>query len=317
MFVASRQTPLDIAAVVGESLTLIRSTLPANIHIQPHLPEGIAPVISNRTQIHQLIINLCSNAADAMLPAGGTLTVEMANVTLDAADAGRYGRLQPGAHVKLVVADTGCGMDSDTIEHIFDPYFTTKPFGKGTGIGLAVVHGIVEQHGGEIRVGSQTDQGTVFTILFPAFLGPVVNESTGPPDLLRGHEHILLVDDDTDIAKLGQLLLSRLGYTVTALTDPNEALETVQADPWAFDLVITDMAMPRLTGDMLAMRLLELRPGLPILLCTGHSDSIDEIKARQIGIAGFLMKPLGGIDYATAVRQAIDRAKTTSNPATE
>lgn len=304
-----RKTTLDINAVVKESLTPIQSTLPANIIIRSQLPVGIDPVFGNRTQINQLITNLCANAVDAMVPAGGTLSVELANVTLNKAEAERHGHLQPGAYIKLVVADTGCGMDAATREQIFEPYFTTKPFCEGKGIGLSVVHSIVDRHHGRISVESQANKGTVFTILFPVCTGQVTNENTGRSDLPKGHERILLVDDEAAIAKMGQILLGRMGYTVSAVIDPREALERMQADPWAFDLVITDMAMPNMTGDVLTRRLLKLRPDLPVLLCTGFSETIDTKKARRAGIGGFLMKPMNKTDIAIAVREALDRAK--------
>ena len=305
----TRQIALDINAVINESLTLVRSTLPANVLVQSHLPAGIDPVFGNRTQINQLMMKLYANATDAMMPAGGTLTVELSNVTLDADEAGRHGHLQPGAYIKLVVADTGCGMDATTREQVFEPYFTTKPSGKGTGIGLAMVHGIVEQHHGHISVESQANQGTVFTILFPACTGQVANENVRKPDLPQGNERILLVDDEAAIAKLGRVLLGRMGYAVVDVIDPREALEKVQADPSAFDLVITDMAMPHMTGDVLAKKILELRPDMPILLCTGFSEILDKKMARRVGIAGFLMKPMDKTEIAMAVRKTLDRAK--------
>ncbi|BBO87290.1 two-component system sensor histidine kinase NtrB [Desulfosarcina ovata] len=184
-----RQAVLNIADVVRETLPLIRSILPANITIQEHLASDIAPIFGNSTQIHQIIINLCTNAADAMLPMGGQIIVKVGNITLDKAAAGRHARLQPGSYVKLVVADTGCGMDANTRERIFDPYYTTKPFGKGTGIGLAVVHGIVEQHNGEIAVESNVDQGTIFTVFFPAFSGPVPDREKRPTNVGAGLYH--------------------------------------------------------------------------------------------------------------------------------
>ena len=303
----TRQTAMDIAAVVRESLNLVRSTIPANIDIRQHLPADIAPVLGNSTQIHQLMINLCSNAADAMLPTGGCLTIAMDNIAIDEAGARRYHRLKPGAHVRLLIEDTGCGMDAQTLEHIFEPYFTTKPLTKGTGIGLAVVHGIVEQHNGQIAVESRPGKGTVFTILLPALHDRVAEQaSRQPADLPRGRERILFVDDETSIVKLNQVRLESLGYQVTATTDPLHALEMVRTDPSVFDLVVTDMAMPRMTGDVLSAELLRLRPDLPILLCTGYSENIDEASAGKIGISGFLMKPLDIKEFAVAVRKTLD-----------
>ncbi|MEJ2642805.1 MAG: response regulator, partial [Desulfosarcinaceae bacterium] len=303
------QKPMHISAVVRDALKLIRSTTPANIEIQQRLPAEIDPVLGNHTQINQLIINLCGNATDAMLPAGGRLSIEIKNVTLDEAGARCHPGLQPGAHVKLVVADTGCGMNTKTLEHIFEPYYTTKKIGKGTGIGLAVVHGIVEQHNGVITVVSRPGQGTLFTVLFPAFHGQVEDKADQDIELPQGHESILFVDDEASIVKLSRFRLENLGYRVTATTDPRQALERVQADPMAFDLVVTDMAMPRMTGEILAIKLKSLRPDLPVILCTGYSETITEERAHQIGIAGFLMKPVNISDFAVAVRRTLDMVK--------
>jgi PAS domain S-box-containing protein len=304
-----KQTPLDIAAVVKESFNLIRSTIPANIEILQQVPDGTGPILGNSTQMNQLIINLCTNAADAMLPEGGRLTVGLENVLLDEAGALLTNTLKPGPHIKLVIQDTGRGMDVKTLAHIFEPYFTTKPFGKGTGIGLAVVHGIVDQHKGEIFVESKPGKGSTFTILLPAFHGQVEEKEIDDVSLPRGNEKILFVDDEEPIVKLTQSRLSFLGYSVTCTTNPLKALEMVKADPSAFDLVVTDMAMPNITGDALSSEILSLCPDLPIILCTGYSENINEESARKIGIAGFLMKPVVMADFASTVRKALDMAK--------
>lgn len=306
------QTPLDIAAVVKEALILIRSTIPTNIEIQQRLPEDTHPILGNSAQMNQLIINLCINAADAMLPEGGRLTVRLenvSNVSIDEAGALLINTLKSGPHIKLIIQDTGHGMDTQTLEHIFEPYFTTKSFGKGTGIGLAVVHGIVDQHKGEIFVESNPGQGSTFTILLPAFQGRVEEKRIDDASLPKGNEKILFVDDEASIVKIMQSKLSSLGYSATCTTDPLKAIEMVSADPSAFDLVVTDMAMPRITGDALSSKLLTLRPDLPIILCTGYSENINEESARKIGIAGFLMKPAEMADFASTLRQTLDKAK--------
>lgn len=305
----TNRTPVNIAAVVKESLRLIRSTTPTNIEIRKNLPEETLSVLGNSTQINQLIINLCANAADAMLPAGGDLTLAVENVSMDEAEAQLTRTLKPGLHVKIVIKDTGCGMDAKTLEHIFEPYFTTKPFGKGTGIGLAVVHGIVDQHKGEIFVESEVGQGTSFTVLLPAFQDRVQEKEVDDIELPKGNESILFVDDEPSIVKLTRVRLSFLGYGVTCATDSLKALEMVKADPAAFDLVITDMAMPHMTGDVLSLELLSVRPDLPIILCTGYSESISEERARKIGISGFLMKPTNMTDFAVTVRKALDKSR--------
>lgn len=310
----SQQTLMDIIVVLRDSLKLIRSTIPSNIDIRQRLPEDAGPILGNSTQINQLIINLCNNAADAMLPGGGRLTVAVEKESIDEAGARMTRNLKPGPHIKIVVKDTGRGMDARTLKHIFEPYFTTKPLGKGTGIGLAVVHGIVDQHNGEIFVESEPEKGTTFTIFLPAFQGQVEEKGADDIDLPKGDERILFVDDETSIVNLAQSRLSFLGYRVTGATDPRKALEMVKEAPSAFDLVITDMAMPGMTGDALASELFRLRPDLPIILCTGYSENIDVESARKLGMAAFLMKPVELVDLALAVRKTLDEAPGRKDP---
>jgi CheY-like chemotaxis protein len=295
--------------VVKESLKLIRSSIPKNIEIRQHIGDGVDTVLGNTTQINQLIINLCSNAADAMLPEGGTLTLELDNMVLDETRAGFHQSLTSGPHVKLVIADTGCGMAKETLAHIFEPYFTTKDIGKGTGIGLAVVHGIVEKHHGAIWAESKPGQGTVFTVLLPTCSGLIEDNSVEGHDLPWGTERIIFIDDEASIMQVGRRRLERLGYRVKGTTDPRQALAILQADPHAYDLVVTDMAMPHMTGEELAIRLIRLRPALPIILCTGFSEAISEQRAHEIGISVFLMKPVNWAEFAVAVRNILDAAK--------
>jgi PAS domain S-box-containing protein len=309
----TQQQPMNIATVVHESLQLIRSTIPTNIEIQHHLPEGSGSILGNSTQINQLIINLCTNAADAMLPQGGRLTIGVEKVSMDEDGALLTRSLKPGPHIKLVIEDAGRGIDAQTLAHIFEPYFTTKPFGKGTGIGLAVVHGIVDHHKGEIFVESKPGRGTTFTILFPEFQDKVEEKRACTISFPKGNERILLVDDETSIVRITQSRLTALGYSVTCTTDPRKALDKVKADPSAFDLVITDMAMPHMTGDALSSKLLSLRPDLPIILCTGFSEVMNEEKARKIGITGFLIKPVELADFAVTVRKTLDKCKKVEN----
>ena len=306
----TQQKPLDIAAVVQASIKLIRSTIPTNIEIRQHLPQETVTVRCNSTQINQLIINLCTNAADAMLPGGGRLTITLERVALDRTGAQLTRPLKPGLHVKLVIQDTGRGMGASTLKHLFEPYFTTKPFGKGSGIGLAVVHGIVAQHRGAIGVESKPGQGTVFTILLPTCQEPGEADGVDEIDLPGGNEAILFVDDELSIVKLAQASLTALGYRVTGITDPRMALETVKADPARFDLVVTDMAMPHMTGEVLSSEILRVRPDLPMILCTGYSEAISEERARQSGISAFLMKPVARAEFALTVRKILDRART-------
>jgi len=306
---ASIHTPLPIGAVVKEALKLIRSSIPKNIEIRQRIGDDVDTVLGNATQINQLIINLCSNAADAMLPGGGTLTIELDNLVLDETSAGCHQSLTSGPYVKLVIADTGCGMAKETLAHIFEPYFTTKDIGKGTGIGLAVIHGIVEKHHGVISAESKPGQGTAFTVLLPTCYGLIEDNSIEGPDLPWGTERIIVIDDEASIMQVGRRRLERLGYRVKGTTDPRHALAIFQADPYAYDLVVTDMAMPHMTGEELAIRLIRLRPALPIILCTGFSEAISEQRAHEIGISVFLMKPVNWAEFAVTVRKTLDAAK--------
>ncbi len=302
----SAKKPIRIASVVEESIRLIRSTIPANIEIERDISDEVDIVYGNATQINQLLINLCANAKDSVIDSGGSIQVGLRNVTIDEKMTFKYPSLAPGKYVGLTVRDSGTGMDSETLKRIFDPYFTTKEIGKGTGIGLAVVHGIVESHGGKIFVESRQGKGTVFTIFFPSCIGESERIPEKAPSLPEGSERVLFVDDEPAIKMLGKQRLEKLGYFVRGTTDPKEAFEIFKDDPDAFDLVVTDMAMPKMTGEQLATEILKIRPDMPVLLCTGYSEKISKSKAHEIGIRGFVMKPVGRGDFAVAVRKALD-----------
>jgi CheY-like chemotaxis protein len=237
---------------------------------------------------------------------GGALQVSLSNATLTEADVRFDSGIEPGAFVKLEVADTGHGIHPSIINRIFDPYFTTKEKGKGTGLGLAVVHGIVKAHGGTITVSSEVGRGTSFQVYLPAMPGHDRPEGRIVPDLPRGTERVLLVDDEKVLADIEKRMLNRLGYQVEIRTSPVEALEAFRADPQKFDLVMTDMTMPQLTGLNLARKILEIRPGMPVILCTGFSEQASEQAALTIGIRKLLLKPLALENLALAVRQALD-----------
>ena len=307
----AQKTPIYIGSVVKEAMKLIRPTTPANIDIYQNIGDDVAPIIGNATQIHQILINLCGNAADAMINTGGAITIDLKNGTIDEEFMKPNASLCSNRYVKLTVQDTGHGMDKNTLMRIFDPYFTTKKIGKGTGIGLAVVHGIVENHNGLISCESAPGKGTVFTILIPAYEGRVEKGSEPKIVLPIGNERILFVDDEPSLIKLGKQRLEGLGYTVQGSTDPSEALAMFEAAPNAYDLVITDMAMPHMTGDQLTTKILQIRPDMPIIVCTGYSEKLSETEAREIGIRSFVMKPLDKNDFAMMVRKVLDEAKGT------
>ncbi|MFZ2448432.1 MAG: response regulator [Syntrophobacteraceae bacterium] len=300
------KNPVQVGLIVKEALKMLRSSLPSTIDIQSNVASK-STILADPTQIHQVLMNLCANAAHAMGD-GGTLEVNLMDIHLRAEDVPPHSGLQPGPHVCLTVKDTGVGIDPAIIDRIFDPFFTTKGVGVGTGLGLAVVHGIVKSHGGSIDVGSLPGKGTTFEVFFPT-IGRTRNvEQTGGP-LPRGRGRILVVDDEPALAMVMRAILERLGYAVDCRTSSVEALDAFRNQPadMPFDLVITDMTMPQLTGAELARQLHQLQPDLPIILCTGFSDRIDAEKAKELGMRGFCLKPVVLKDLAELVRKALQR----------
>lgn len=256
------------------------------------LPAGDDLVLADPTQIHQVLMNLVANAAHAMRGKEGRLRVGLSPVSFDSHDLSRPVDLSQGKYLDLAIEDTGHGMNQTIIERIFDPYFTTKGPGEGTGLGLAVVHGIVKNHGGAIRVYPEPGKGTVFHVYFPLLESVEPAESEPSPALPGGSERILLVDDEQDLAEALKKMLETLGYQVTAVTGSPEALGIFGGQPEAFDLVITDYTMPKMTGTELAREILKIRPTIPIILSTGFSERLDEEGAGAAGISAFIMKPV-------------------------
>lgn len=297
--------PVQVAAIVEEVLRLLRSSLPSTIEISQHVSDAAQEciILADPTQIHQVLMNLATNAAHAMREQGGMLSISVSEIVADATLISLYPDLRPGPCVRLTVSDTGHGMQESVRERIFDPYFTTKKVGEGTGMGLAVVQGIIKNYGGAISVYSEPGQGTTFHIFLPKFTGDVELEAATGIVASGGPERILFVDDEVILAELGKELLGTLGYAVTASLDSREALQLFLADPQAFDLVITDMTMPGLTGKELARELLAVRPDIPIILSTGFSEHINEQQAKVTGIRGYIMKP-----YATSSLNSMIRS---------
>ncbi|MBF0527106.1 MAG: transporter substrate-binding domain-containing protein, partial [Deltaproteobacteria bacterium] len=297
----------EVSSIIRESTKLIRASLPANIIINHEESPQEAYILGDPTQIHQVLINLCTNAAHAMQDNGGVLDIKLNEFYLDPDSAARYINLVPGLYLKLTVSDTGHGMDSKVVSRIFDPFFTTKEIGKGTGMGLAIVHGIVRNHGGAITVYSEPGRGSTFNVILPLAKEEVELEIDDDETIPRGSETILLVDDEPGLIDTGQKILSRLGYKVISKTDSSEALEAFALEPDSFDMVITDMAMPTMTGDKLAQEIIRRRPDIPIIMCTGYSQSVSEEEAKRIGIKGFLMKPLDMAATAKLIRRLLDK----------
>ena len=300
--------PLRIGPIVKEALKLLRSTLPTTIEIRQYLAVDAAEctVLADPTQIHQVLMNLCTNAAHAMRARGGILEVSITEIEVKADLVFRYLEMKPGHYVKLAVSDTGPGMDAAVMERIFEPYFTTKGPGEGTGLGLSVVQGIVKDHGGEIRVQSEPGVGTTFEVLLPRIDEELAPGTEVVAVLPTGSERILFVDDEEIMVDLGKEMLGFLGYRVSTSTSSFEALETFRAEPDAFDLVITDMTMPGLTGSSLARELMAIRRDIPIILCTGFSELINEKEAKKAGIREFVMKPYVATSIAGTIRRVLD-----------
>jgi len=302
---------IAIGPVVKEALKLLRPTIPATIDIRRRIDPDAGVILADPTQIHQIVINLCANAAQAMEETGGRIDVVVENADLDGEEAIHGPEPKAGPYVKLSVRDTGPGIDPTHIHKIFDPYFTTKDVGKGSGMGLAVVHGIVQSHGGmiQVRCDPRPESGARFDLYFPRIEGKAEASPDAPERLPTGEEHILLVDDEPMLLDIGAEMLHRLGYAVTTKTGGGDALATFRADPDRFDLVMTDQTMPGLTGSELARAILAIRPDLPIILCTGYSHLIDEAGAKELGIRAMIMKPLVKQDVAELIRTVLDDAR--------
>ena len=301
--------PVPIAQITTEVLKLIRSTTPANIEISENI-ETDAFIMGNAIQIHQIIMNLCTNAVHAMENEGGVLKIGLTDISVDDTPEFVGMELSPGCYVKMTVSDTGVGIPQEIIDAIFEPYFTTKGPGEGTGMGLAMVYGIVENYGGKITVQSEL-KNTVFTIYLPETGECATRQVYAPSELPGGHEKILFVDDEAAIVKVGRQILERLGYDVTTRTSSTEALDLFRANPDDFDLVITDMTMPTMTGDQFAAALIKLRPDVPVILFTGYSKKISEESASDIGIKAFAYKPIVKEALVKTVRRVLDDANRT------
>jgi CheY-like chemotaxis protein/two-component sensor histidine kinase len=305
-----QRKPVHAHLIVKEALTLLRASLPSTIEIRQNIITESDTILADPTQIHQVMMNLCTNANHAMGEKGGVLEVTLASVDLDEETTAFFHDFLPGPYIKLTVSDTGHGMDHAVIDRIFDPYFTTKEKGLGTGLGLAVVQGIVKSHGGSIGVSSEPGKGTKFHLLFPR-LDEGISEKAGAPEVLpMGHESVLFVDDEEDLVDIGKLMLERLGYEFVGKTSSVEALEVFRAQPEKFDLVITDQTMPNMAGTELAKELMRIRPDIPVILCTGYSKVISKDRARVLGIQEFMMKPIIINDLAKTIRKVLDKKQS-------
>lgn len=296
--------PVQIPLVLKEVVHLLRASIPTTIDIRLDIGSGCRPVLADQTQIHQVILNLCTNAAQAMEKEGGLLEIRLIHMETDGTSD--YPGLTPGAYVQLSVKDTGHGIEKQILDKIFDPYFTTKKIGKGSGMGLAMVHGIVKRHKGVIHVDSTPNVGSVFHVFLPASDQAVLDQNKKVQPLVGGSEHILVVDDEASIADMTRMRLERLGYTVTSKTSSRAALDLFCRYPDRFDLVITDQTMPQMTGEKMAAQMISVRKDIPIILSTGYSSRIDEEKTGQMGIRALLMKPVDMRELSVCIRRVLD-----------
>lgn len=299
--------PTDIGSIVEEALKLLRATLPSTIEIGASCAQNLYPVLADRTQIHQVIINLCTNSAHAMPENGGLIEIGVDNFEVVPDMKGLQADLAPGPYVKISVSDTGEGIDPAIMGRIFDPFFTTKKKGEGTGLGLSVVYGIVSESEGAVTVQSEPGCGSIFTVYLPGMPGEVKSDPQVAVSLPRGVERVLFIDDEELLVEMGKDMLEELGYRVIALTDSVEALRSFREEPDFFDLVITDTTMPKLNGVELSREMLKIRPDIPIIICTGFSELLDEGDALSIGIRKFVMKPFSVKSLAETIRSILDQ----------
>ncbi len=299
------QKTIDLKEIIEETVKLLKAALPSTITIRQVSTKGKHMICGDPSQIHQMVMNLCTNAEHAMRKKGGKLGLKLDEITVQEGDAIAPAVLNPGAYVKLSVSDTGHGIDPDIHDKIFEPFFTTKKPGDGTGLGLSVVYGIVRDHGGFITLDSTPGKGSVFHVFLPVSSAPMDTKEKVTLDGFGGHERILFVDDEPQIVEISEKVLSSLGYNVTVCGNPVQALKIFKKDPQRFDLLITDMIMPNMTGKDLARAVLKIRRDLPVILSTGHREAITDEEIKRYGIRELLMKPAPLREFAAVVRRAL------------
>lgn len=302
--------PVDLADIVSEAVRFLRASIPANIQFAKEIPLVCHPVMANPTQMHQLMINLCTNAAHAMEDNGGTLGIRLESVQVNGRLFAAGQRLDPGEYLRLSISDTGQGIPDTIIDHVFDPFFTTKEIDKGSGLGLAVVYGIIKDHNAFIDITSNRENGTTVSCYFPlSDAAPASTAGTGEEPGQQESETILIVDDEPSLAKMLRRQLERQGYSVESETDPSTALERFRQAPEKFDLVITDMTMPQMTGAQLIRELKQIRKDIRTIICTGYDKQVASEKTAEIGVNGFIMKPINRGTLLKTVREVLDESK--------
>ncbi|MCB2228716.1 MAG: PAS domain S-box protein [Desulfarculaceae bacterium] len=299
---------MNLKPLAKEVIKMLRATLPATIEIRQSLAAGDSKILADPVQIHQILMNLCTNAAHAMAETGGVLGVDLGLVEIEEADASGYMDIVPGKYQRLSVSDTGVGMNKEVMERIFEPFFTTKEVGKGTGMGLSVAHGIVSEYGGTIRVYSEPGEGSTFHVYLPLEVqGHQADQDREPPEALRGDERVILVDDEAPLVDIGQTALTRLGYRVWGFTSPEKALEAFREAPHEYDLLMTDYTMPGMTGAELAQEFKKIRPEMPIVMCTGFSERLTSATSQEAGVSHLAMKPLMPKEMGRIIREVLSK----------
>ncbi len=304
--------PVEINSVVKEAISLLRSTLPSSIDLQDKVLPGCGSVMGDFTQLHQIIMNLCTNASQALGASHGTIDVSASAVELDSEFVRFHPGLQEGRYLRLAISDTGCGMDEETIKRIFEPFFTTKGVGiGGTGLGLSVVHGIIRDHKGEIMVYSEINKGTTFHIYLPEHTSKIIVDSptTKAEPISTGKESILLVDDNEMLLGTTKLMLESLGYNITTESDSLNALEIYRSNP-SFDLIISDQTMPKLTGVELSVKIREISPNQPFIISSGFSDSVNKNNYQSFDIDGYVLKPFTVSEISEAISSVLDKIRS-------
>jgi CheY-like chemotaxis protein len=301
------RTSMPLHWLVEEALVLLRAAIPSIITIRPIIDRNAGAVMADPTQMQQVLINLCTNAAHAMREAGGVIEVRLEPVEVGVDAAAISPDLRAGAYVRLTVQDTGHGMEPEILERILEPFFTTKGMGEGTGMGLAVVHSIIANHGGAMTVESTPGQGSTFGVYLPRHDSPDTAALSFREPVVGGHERILFVDDEAALVHVGRATLQRLGYQVVVCASSSEALEIFRTAPESFDLVVTDRTMPALTGEALVHAIRQIRPDIPIILCTGFSHPVTPEDLRALRVDAFLLKPVMSHEWARVIRQVLER----------
>jgi CheY-like chemotaxis protein len=302
--------PLVLSTIIKEALKLIRSSIPASIEIKQDI-ETDYKVLAVATQIHQVIMNLCTNAYHAIKDNKGVISLTLHEFEISESVIVPLGEVKPGHYLRLTVSDTGCGIDKENIDKIFEPYFTTKKAGEGTGLGLSVIHGIVTNHNGYITVYTESGQGTSFHLYFPIYKGPdfKVEQKVEEKPIRKGDERILLVDDEPGIINIFNILLADYGYTITAFSESSEAFLEFEKNPHKYDLLVSDLTMPGLSGDELIKKCQEVRADIPVILCSGYSRLIVDEKTKDLKINAYIQKPLHEKIVAQTVREVLDNSK--------